>query len=117
MHANPHKSKRKIALLSRLLQVHDVTVLQETHGDGGDAAALERIFPHFVCYSSASENSYGGGVMTFINPDFVKRFTKIEHFPLIPGRVQAIRLHIDEVFAIEFVNVHIPLPRHGGGQG
>jgi endonuclease/exonuclease/phosphatase family metal-dependent hydrolase len=105
---NQDRTRRKIALLQRLVYNVDIICIQETHGGFGDGSALDRVLTSHSSVVSESIDTIGGGCLILISKALRRQYWVSPHSVLLDGRVHMVSLIADPHKKLHIVNVHIP---------
>ena len=113
------KAKRAALLVNK----HDISCIQETHGDSSSASVFyERVDDHSMhqSYDRISRNK--GGLLTFVKSDLLRRISSLlrmeNHWcfvqdnavedDVVPGRLHTVTFNWRDLFKLRVINLHIP---------
>ena len=96
----------KYASLRRLLQKHDITCLQETHGQADLTDAIRHNFPDHTFITNFGPDEVTGGTAIAIRSTFLHYFTHYTHHIMAEGRIHVVTLH-HPVYALTVANIHL----------
>ena len=113
-------------MLARLIEKHDVVLLQETHGNESDLQSIRHKFTEHIVRGSFCDSARAGGLLFVVSKDFAKNYDddegtlhrRLRLVNIVPGRIAKIIFPGNaKLFTFEVINVHIEVDLNSSDAG